>query len=325
MNVLKVLAIATAALAGMTTASLAQSTTLRLAHIFPAGDVYGVAARKLADEIGAKTAGAINVQVFPAGTLGQEREMLEGLRLGSLNMLVSAGSVLINASKTATIFDIHFMLNDFEHFGRVFDGPIGQEIAQQVEAESGYRILAYWLRGPRWVTSKKIVNTPKDLAGLKIRVPDSAVYVEAWRALGAAPTPMNFGEVYSALQQGVVDAQENPLALIHSAKFASVAPYLVRTEHHLTPILVTVDARQFDQLPASQRKAIQDAANGAVKTFVDQEVRKQEVDLIARLQKDGMKLVEVDKKPFQEVVAPLVGKRYPEIEPLYTKIVGAGH
>jgi tripartite ATP-independent transporter DctP family solute receptor len=217
------------------------------------------------------------------------------------------------------------MIRDPQHFTQVYDGAVGREINGAIKKESGLQVVVYWLRGPRWLTTKKPVQTPADLSGQKIRVPDSPVSVASWKALGAAPTPMSFGEVFNALQQGVIDGQENPLSLIQTSKFSEVVKSLVRTEHSYEPIVMVMSASRLARLPEAQRKAVLDAANGAAKTFAAEEVIKGETSFITALQQEGMTLVEPDKAAFRAKVGPaFVKSNFPSVAALYEKVAAVG-
>ncbi len=176
------------------------------------------------------------------------------------------------------------------------------------------------MRGPRWLTTKDRVETPEDLAGMKIRVPDSPVFVRSWDQLGAAPTPMNFGEVFTALQQGVIDGQENPLSLIYTAQFPEVVSFLGRTEHVMEPITMVVTSKRFQQLSHEHQDAILEAANGAAQAFVAEQVLAGETDFLQKLQDAGMTLVEVDKEAFRAQLEGFVGDTFPELLPVHEQI-----
>jgi len=315
------MALAGAALALCAGAIQAQ-TVLRLGHVWPASELHAKAVEQFAKDVENATQGEMRIEVHGGGTLGSDRELLEGIKFGTNDIWVGGAGVLSTASTTARIFTLPFMIRDVSHYEAVYEGPVGEEINARIQKESGYSVAAYWLRGPRWLTTKKPVREPKDLAGLKIRVPDSPVTVQSWKALGAAPTPMNFGEVFNALQQGVIDGQENPLSLIVSSRFAEVVDSLVRTEHAYEPVAVVFDAQRLASLPEAHRRALLDAANGQAKRYSFEEVKRGEVDLVRTLQEQGMTLIEPDKAPFQALVGKeFVHANFAAIADLYDKVV----
>ncbi|HEY0836843.1 MAG TPA: TRAP transporter substrate-binding protein [Azospirillum sp.] len=302
-------------------AAASAETVLKLGHVWPPTEIHAKAAERFAQDVARATNGEVKVQTFGGSTLGSDRELVEGLKFGTNDIWVGGAGVLSAASETAKIFTVHFMINSIDHFQNVYNGPVGQEISDRIKKEANYQVVSYWLRGPRWLTTKGEVNAPEDLSGKKIRVPDSPVFVKSWQGLGAAPTPMAFGEVFTALQQGVIDGQENPLSLIQSAKLNEVTKYLVRTEHVFEPIAVVMSAQRLAKLPEKHRAALIEAANGAAKTLAATEVAKGEETFLKDLQEQGMTLVEPDKAQFQAKLEGFVEREFPSLKLLHAKIV----
>ena len=298
-------------------------TTLRLGHVWPPNEIQAEAAQIFADKVAEMSGGTVEIQIFGASALGNDRDMLEGLNIGTVDIWVGGAGVLTAASETAAIFTVPFMFDEFAHFQKVYDGAVGETIAERIAGESGHQILAYWMRGPRWLTTKARVDTPADLAGLKVRVPDSPVFVRSWRQLGAAPSPMAFGEVFTALQQGVIDGQENPLSLIYTARFSEVVDYLVKTQHVLEPIVMVMSAQRLNALDAEVRDLLVQASNGEAKTYVAERVMAGEEDFVERLVAQGMTLVEVDKSLFQERLEGFVDAEFPGITEVHEMIRSA--
>ena len=301
--------------------SAAAETVLKLGHVWPQSEIHAKAAEQFAEDVSRATNGEVKVQVFGGSTLGSDRELVEGLKFGTADIWVGGAGVLSAASDTAKIFTMHFMINNIDHFQAVYNGPVGQEITDNIKKESGYQVVSYWLRGPRWLTTKAEVNAPQDLSGKKIRVPDSPVFVKSWQGLGAAPTPMAFGEVFTALQQGVIDGQENPLSLIQSAKLNEVTKYLVRTEHVYEPIAMVMNAQRLSKLPEKHRTAVMDAANGRAKEFAREQVTKGEQEFLQQLQSAGMTLIEPDKEQFQAKLEGFVQREFPSLKTLHEKVL----
>lgn len=312
-------------ISGLMASSAMAETVLRLGHVWPNSEIHAAAVQKFADDVKAATNGEVRIDIHGNSTLGSDRELLEGIKFMTNDIWVGGAGVLSTASETARIFTLPFMIRDINHYNAVYDGEVGKKVTDGIRKESGYEVVSYWLRGPRWLTTKKAINKPEDLSGLKIRVPDSPVTVKSWNQLGAAATPMNIGEVFNALQQGVIDGQENPLSLIVSSQFAQVVKFLIRTEHAYEPVVVVMDAKRLAAMPEKQRKAIMDAANGAAKKYALDEVLKGEQSFVRTLQDAGMTLVEPDKKPFQEKVgADFVKVNFPAVSELYNTVAGAG-
>jgi TRAP-type transport system periplasmic protein len=301
----------------------AEPVVLKLGHVLPSSEIHAQAAEKFAAEVEKATDGKLKIEVFADGTLGKDKDLLEGLKVGTADIWLGGAGVLSGASDTAKIFTVPFMFEDQEHFEKVYSGEIGQEISDSILEESQYKVLSYWTRGARWLTTKNEVKTPEDLKGLKIRVPDSPVFVKSFEQLGASPTPMEFGEVFTSLQQGVIDGQENPLSLIYNSKLNEVVDYLVKTEHVREPITVVISGAAYDKLSPELQKALVDAANGEAKTFTADEVQKGDDQFLQKLKDAGMNVIEPDIAAFQKKLDGFVDKEFPEIKEVFEKIRSA--
>ncbi|GAB7389110.1 2,3-diketo-L-gulonate transporter substrate-binding protein YiaO [Bacillaceae bacterium] len=300
-----------------------EATVLKLAHVWPASEIHAQAAEKFAAEVEKLSGGKLKVEIYGDGTLGKDQDLLEGLKVGTADIWVGGAGVLSGSSETAKIFTVPFMIDSQEHFEKVYNGEVGAEIANKIQQESGNKILAYWTRGARWLTVKKEVKTPEDLKGLKIRVPDSPVFIKSFERLGAAPTPMAFGEVFTSLQQGVIDGQENPLSLIYNSKFYEVVKYLVKTEHVYEPITIVISEAKFNSLSPELQEALVKAANGEAKQFAADAVKKGDQEYVQKLQENGMTLVEPDIQAFQAELKGFVEQEFPALQEIYEKIRSA--
>lgn len=300
-----------------------QAVTLKLGHVWTSSEIHAQAVEQFAEEVEALSNGSLKVEVYTDGTLGKDKDLLEGLKIGTADIWVGGAGVLSGSSDTAKIFTVPFLFDSQEHFNKVYDGEVGQQISDQIEQESGYKVLSYWERGARWLTVNKEVKTPEDLAGLKIRVPESPVFVKAFEQLGAAPTPMAFGEVFTSIQQGVINGQENPLSLIYTSQFNEVNDYLVKTEHVREPIAMVVSSAKFNSLSEEQQQALTDAANGAGKQFARDQVLGGDEEYLQKLQEGGMTLVEPDIAAFQAKLEGFVDTNFPEVKEMYETIRAA--
>lgn len=301
----------------------AEPVVLKLGHVWPGSEIHAQAAEKFAAEVERLSEGQLKIEIYGDGTLGKDKDLLEGLKVGTADIWVGGAGVLSGSSDTAKIFTVPFMFDDQAHFEKVYNGEVGEGISNRIAEESGYKVISYWTRGPRWLTVNKEVNTPQDLAGLKIRVPDSPVFVKSWEQLGASPTPMAFGEVFTSLQQGVIDGQENPLSLIYNSKFSEVVDYLVKTEHVREPIAVVISDSKFNSLNNELQDALLKAANGEGKTFANDQVTNGDADFLQKLQDEGMTLVEPDLKAFQDQLDGFVENNFPEVKEVYDMVRAA--
>ena len=302
---LPTLALAAALAAGLAASWPATAqTALKINIALAQNSHYGVAIDSFAREVERRTNGRYKVQTFYSAALGAERESVEGVQLGTLDLTLTSTGPLPNFVPEVAILDIPFLFRDYAHARAVLDGPIGQELLAKFPAK-GMVGLAWAENGFRHMTnSKRPVNVPEDLRGLKMRTMENPIHIEAYRQFGILPTPMAFTEVFTALQQGTVDGQENPLSVITAAKLDQVQKYLSLTGHVYSPAVFLMNKAQWDTLSDADKQASRDAATEGVKANrarVDDDERKAVADLRAR----GMTVVEnVDKEKFQAALAP---------------------
>jgi tripartite ATP-independent transporter DctP family solute receptor len=288
-------------------------TTMKMNIALAQNSHYGVAIDAFAREVEKRTNGRYKVQTFYSAALGAERESVEGVQLGTLDLTLTSTGPLPNFVPEIAILDIPFLFRDYAHARAVLDGPIGQELLAKFPPK-GMVGLAWGENGFRHMTnSKRPVNLPDDLKGLKMRTMENPIHIEAYRQFGILPTPMAFTEVFTALQQGTVDGQENPLSVITAAKLDQVQKYLSLTGHVYSPAVFLINKAQWDKLSDADKQAFLDAAREGVKANrarVDEDERRAVADLRAK----GMLVVEhLDKERFQLVLAPVYadfGKRF---------------
>ncbi len=265
----------------------------------------GVAIDVFAKEVEKRTGGRIKVQNFYSGSLGGERESIEAVQLGTQELTFTSTGPVPNFVPAARILDIPFLFRDKAHARAVLDGPIGQDMLKEFESK-GFKALAWGENGVRHMTnSKRPVNAPDDLKGLKMRTMENPVHVAAYKGFGIVTTPMAFPEVFTALQQGTVDGQENPLSVIMAAKFDQVQKHLSLTGHVYSPAVMLMNKAAFEKLSAADKQAFLDAAKEAVKANrarVDEDDAKG----VAELRSKGMQVIEnVDKAKFQAALTPV--------------------
>ena len=264
----------------------------------------GVAIDTFAKEVEKRTNGRYKIQAFYSGSLGAERESVEAVQLGTQELTFTSTGPVPNFVPEVAILDIPFLFRDYAQARAVLDGPIGQDLLQKFPPK-GIVALAWGENGFRHMTnSKHAVNAPDDLKGLKMRTMENPVHIQAYKQFGIIPTPMAFTEVVTALQQGTVDGQENPLSVITSAKLDQVQKYLSLTGHVYSPALILMNKAAWDKLPPADKQAFLDAAKEAVKANrarVDEDEKKAVADLRAK----GMNVVDtLDKAKFQAILAP---------------------
>ncbi len=294
--------------AGVMTAALAQQVTMRDSISVAQNSHQGEAIDTLAKEVEKRTNGRIKIQNFYSGSLGGERESIEAVQLGTQELATSSTGPVPNFVPEARILDVPFLFRDKAHARAVLDGPIGQELLAKFEPK-GFKALAWGENGVRHMTnSKRPVNAPDDLKGLKMRTMENPVHVAAYKSLGIVTTPMAFPEVFTALQQGTVDGQENPLSVIMAANFDQVQKHLTLTGHVYSPVVILMNKGVWDKLSAGDKQIFLDAAKEAVKANRAR-VDKDDANGVAELRRKGMNIVEnVDKSKFIATMGPAMAE-----------------
>lgn len=297
----------------------AADITLKLGHIANEENSWHKAALKFAEEVKTLTNGKVEIKVFPNDALGKEMDLINGMQLGTADMTIT-GESLQNWAPKAALLAIPYAFKDIAEMDKAVNGPLGEEIKKEITERAKVVPLAYFARGPRNLTSKTPIKSVSDVKGLKMRVPNVPVFMQFWRGVGAQPTPMAFGEVFTSLQTGVIDAQENPLALIKSASFFEVQKYVNRTEHVRSWIYLAIGEKSFNKLNAEQKKAVQEAAQRAQvyeRTLMLADEKKLEAELKAK----GMIFIETDQASFaKKAKEAVLAAAKEEIKPIIQKL-----
>ena len=298
-----------AALAGaLLAAPLSAQTEIKIGYaLAPAPDShYGVGAARWQEVVEERTDGRYVFRHFPSSGLGGEREMVEGVQLGTIEAVIVSSGTLANFVEDAGVFDIPFLFRDLGHARRVLDGPIGQDILAQFD-DVGLKALAWGEQGFRHITNNRNqISSPDDLAGLKLRTMENPIHLTAFETLGAAPTPMAWPEVIGALQQGTIDGQENPLSVIVSVNLDDVQEYLTLSGHVYSPAIMLVSPMVWDGMSEEDREAFREgAAEGvaAMRGFVD-DVEESGLETLRERGMDVGTLSAEDRAAFQEALTP---------------------
>lgn len=281
-------------------AAAAPKYTLKLGHSVPTENPYHAGALKFKEIVESRSKGDVQINVFPNNQLGTgERDLIEGLQLGTVDIYVGSTGPMGGFEKRFLLFDFPFLFKDKKHVYSVLDGEIGQYIMGLLDAR-GLHGLSWLENGFRNLTnSKRPVNVPQDAAGLKIRTMENKVHMAMWRTLKADPTPMAWSEVFTALQQGTIDGQENPISVIYTSKIYEVQKHLALTRHVFSPAMIIVAKPLFDSMPAEYKKIFQEAAKEAA-LYQRQLCDKMESELVDALKKNGMQVTTPDPQPFRE-------------------------
>jgi tripartite ATP-independent transporter DctP family solute receptor len=305
-------------------AAFAQSAVkLTLGHGAAPGNPRHEASIKFAEAVKAKTNGRIDIQVAHSAQLGDDAAMVTAIRTGALDITANSQGAVAAAVPEYAAYGMPFMFSTPAQAFKVLDGPLGKELADK-SAEKGMVVLGYWDNGIRHMTnSKRPINKVEDMKGLKMRTPPDAVLVDIMQALSADPQQIKFAELYVALQQGVVDGQENPLVNIHASKLYEVQKHLALTSHmfQMTPLLMS--KRTWDRLSEADRKVMQEAATEA--TALQRKLSQEADDkLLADLKSKGVQVTTVDKAAFAKATSKVDEKWLATpIAPYLKKVIAA--
>ena len=305
------------ALAALSTGVLLSPSTwaqqkIKWAHVYETSEPYHTESVWAAEEIKKRSNGKFDIQVFPASSLGKETDINQGLTLGTVDMIISGPSFAARTYPRLGIAYYPFMFRDGDHLLAYAKSPVFQEMVNEFRSKTGIQITAYTYYGARHTTAQKSFTTCDGVKGLKIRVPDVPAYTATWQACAANPTPIAFAEVYLALQNGTVDAQENPLTTIEAKKFFEVQKAIMLTGHIVDGLTTQVAPHLWNKLSDAEKKIFADVTQEAASRATIK-IKKREAELVDEFKKKGLQIVSVDRKSFQDAVLknkPLEGMGY---------------
>lgn len=277
--------------------SSGESVTLKLGHKAPLeNDLHLISARfkELVEE---GTDGRVKIEIYPQGQLGNDRDLIEAMQFGTVDMAVNITAVYSNFEPLFGTLDLPYLFSDWDHMLSFVESDVADELLAKLE-DDGIVGLALKANGFRNVTNNvRPIHTPEDLKGIKMRVLESPVFVKTFEDLGAVVSAMSWGEVYTALQQGAIDGQETPPEVIYTEKVTEVQDYMSKTEHITSFSALSISKVTWDKLSAEDQKVVKDAAVQAAKELTAQ-AREKEADFIAKIEEAGVAVNDVDKAPF---------------------------
>lgn len=284
------------------TASLSAAhaeTVVNIGHGVQTGHPTHIGLMKLAELVQERSNGEVVIKVYPDRQLGEEREMVEGLQLGTVEMTVVSTGPVVNFLPEAGILDLPFLFKDSAHAYKVFDGDIGQELLRKFD-EVDMVGLAVWENGWRHLSSKKPVTSPADLAGMKLRTMQNPIHMRAFEEFGASPVPMAWGEVFTSLGQGVIDGQENPITIFYTNSLWEVQSDIALTGHVYGPHMFLASKSVWESWPEEVRNVILEALPEAT-AFQRSESARLEAEQKTKLAEQGVKITEIDTAPFRDI------------------------
>jgi TRAP-type transport system periplasmic protein len=295
--------LAAAALAGVAAGASAQ-TVIEVGHSTTIDSHYGMGMTRFGEVLEELSGGEMTLVQHPAAALGGERELIEAVQIGALDMVITSSGPLPNFVPETQVLDLPFLFRDYDHARGVLDGELGQELLAKVD-EAGFKALAWTENGFRHITnSQRPIRTPEDLAGLKIRTMENPIHLRAFEALGAAPTPMSFAELFTALQQGVVDAQENPIVVISVSNFSEVQSHLTLSGHLYSPAIIIMSQDRWNSLSEEEQGWVMEAAKASVEVTRNRVTELEETG-VDQLREEGMEVVtDYDREAFEAAVQP---------------------
>jgi tripartite ATP-independent transporter DctP family solute receptor len=294
-----------AILAAGASSALAQNVTLSLAHVFPDSHPGGIHAEKLAELVEERTSGEVKINVLHGGVLGSEADEIQQLQAGNLDMALLYGvSNFQNLNPRLGVEELPFIFADSDHAHRAYDGEYGDTVTD-ILAEEGFIALSYWENGLRHFTnSVRPIVEPEDMSGIRFRSAEIPIRLEMFELLGASAIPMGFNELFTALQQGTVGGQENPISLIHANNFDEVQDYLSLSGHIYNAAVLTASPAAMAKLTPEQQEILRDTGQ-ELKVEQRDMIAKQNETLLIELEESGMEINEINTERFKEIVLPL--------------------
>lgn len=291
-----------------------EDITLRLGHSYGPESLENRVSQRLGDLLEEKSDGRISLTIFPSSQLGSWEEMQEGLELGSVDIVIESVGSLERYSDLAAIEGVPFIYEDADHFFRIWDGELGTEMIEAIKEDSGFYLAGHIFRGPRVLNTTMPISNMNDASGLKLRVPNQETYIRTWQALGTAPTPLSFNEVFSALEQGAIDGQENPVNVARFNSFYEVAPYIAHTNHLYGNNHFQVWAENYDGWDDDTR-AIFDEAVAEVSDWAREESLTEQDENITWLEDNGATIVELeDRDAWVTATEDIVDSADPQVQ-----------
>lgn len=278
-----------------------ETIVLKLGHGTSTDSLYHAGSKKFKELVEKKSKGKIKVEIYSDGKLGHDNDLVEGMKMGTVQMGMIGVEPLATIEPKLKAINLPYVFDDRQSAYKVLDGEIGKEMVAYLPEKQGLRVLGFFENGFRNITnSKRPIHSPRDLQGLKIRTPQSPVSIAIFKALGANPTPMSFGELYTALEQGTVDGQENPLSLIYSSKLYEVQKHIALTRHIYSPMVLIISENTWSELSPELQKIVLEAANEA-KNYERELSAKEEKELLKQLEQKGVKISRPDLEEFKQV------------------------
>jgi tripartite ATP-independent transporter DctP family solute receptor len=290
-----------------------QPIVLKMAHVYNPGNIWFETAEAYAKAVESRSGGKVKIQIAPSGSTGDWPASIEGLKIGTNDIVLQSIGTLDRYNSLPGLEAYPYLIRDIDHFKKVYFGPLGAEFMEEVARKSSFRIIGAGYRGARWLTSNKPVKTVDDIKGLKLRVPPLKMYRMTWDLLGASPVPMGVSELFTSMQQGVVDGQENPLEFIDNFKFNEVQKYAIDTRHIIGAMTWIFSDARFKKLPPDVQRLLKDEGDRVMLEASDRMVA-MESSLRDKLSKAGMQFGDIDREAVRSRLGG-IAKEFPDLAP----------
>lgn len=294
--------------------------TLRLGHTYGVDSLQNRAAEQLAETVEENSDGAVSIELYPSAQLGSWEEMQEGMELGGVDIVIESVGSLERYTDLAAIEGIPFLYEDHEEFFEVWDGSLGEDIIESIHEDSGFLLLGDLYRGPRVLNSTYPVEELDDLHGLRLRVPTQQTYIDTWQSLGASPTPLALNEVFGAMEQGSIEAQENPIDVVRFDSFYEVAPYVTNTNHLYGNFHFQVWGDTYESWDPEHRDAL-DTAISEVSTWYRESSLEEQSENADYLQEEGVTFQEIDLDEWRTLTEDVVEDADPQVQRWVEQII----
>mgnify|MGYP000872133263 CR=1 FL=1 len=274
------------------------------------GDIIYESMEVFEKTIEESSGGKIAIDIYAGGVLGDWRDCIEGLAYGMCDVFMESLGTLDAWSEYANIDAVPYLYSGYDHFMKVWSSDLGDEIREKVGEDGGFKLLGSMYRGVRITAAKQKMEKLADFKGFKLRAPNIQVYLETWKRIGATPTPLAITETFTAIQQGTVDGQENPLLETYNYAFYDVCKYIIRTDHVYSQSIFMMDRNYYDSLPAEIQDYVKEAAQAA-SDYKNAGTLKAEEDLVEKFKEKGCEIVQVDKQEFIDLFDGFVDEIFP--------------
>lgn len=300
-------------------------TTWKMTHISDENHLWHRTSVEFADLVEEKTDGKVQIEIFPNSQLGSEVDNINSIRYGATDLTITGESLEV-WTPNAVMLAVPYAFDDQNHMRRVVEGPLGEQIEKEIDEDVGLTPLFYMEREPRNLTSNYPISSPEDLNGFSMRIPNVPLFLDSWSEAGAQPQVMSLSEVFTGLQQGVIDGQENPNDLIQSSGFYEVQNYINETEHVRSWIYIVVGSEQLEALPEEQQAQVLEAAEEA-EEFAQGLIEEEAETVRTALEETGVEFNgDVDQEAFREAMMPALEEYFNEEQvELYNQILESGN